>query len=263
MSMPLPPGTILQLMYLKRRLERLTPGRFMEIGPGSGDITELLLRLGWTGTSLDLEPSTVEHLNARFPNDISAGALAVRCTNFIEEEASDSVDLVISCMVMEHLDDQDQSLFWERAAACLREGGLMICLVPASRAHWGIEDEIAGHFRRYDRSQIHDLAEINSYTVSHEACLTYPLSNFLLPLSNFLVRRSEFKKLKLTMDERTRLSGIREVKMKTRFPNIFGIILNRVTLYPFYVLQTLHLRNEKALVLYFEARPTKASKSMV
>jgi len=39
----LPPGTILQLMYLKERLVNIKPGRFVEIGPGSGEISGLLL----------------------------------------------------------------------------------------------------------------------------------------------------------------------------------------------------------------------------
>jgi hypothetical protein len=45
----LPPGTLLQLMYLRERLEKLEPGRFIEIGPGSGEISKLLLDLGWGG----------------------------------------------------------------------------------------------------------------------------------------------------------------------------------------------------------------------
>ena len=73
--------------------------------------------------------------------------------------------------------------------------------------------------------------------------------------SNFLVRRKEARNLDLSMDQRTRLSRKREVAMKTRFPNIFGLILNRMTMYPFYLLQLLGLANDNALVLYFEARP--------
>ncbi len=45
----LPPGTILQLMYLRERLRDINPGRFIEIGPGSGEVTSVLLELGWGG----------------------------------------------------------------------------------------------------------------------------------------------------------------------------------------------------------------------
>ena len=48
----LPPGTILQLIYLRERLENIKSGRFLEIGPGSGEICGLLLELGWRGEAV-------------------------------------------------------------------------------------------------------------------------------------------------------------------------------------------------------------------
>jgi hypothetical protein len=52
-------------------------------------------------------------------------------------------------MVMEHLDVHGERAFVERAGRCLSAGGRMVAIVPASPEHWGIEDEIAGHYRRY------------------------------------------------------------------------------------------------------------------
>lgn len=252
--MPLPPGTILQLMYLEQRLQNQQPGRFIEIGPGRGDITACLLSRGWEGTSVDLEPTTVAALELRFAQEVADGRFQALCGNFLEQNDLHA-DLVVSCMVMEHFDDDGVDRFWRKAAEILPEDGLMVTFVPASQAHWGIEDEIAGHYRRYDRTQVLKLAERNEYHVIHTASLTWPLSNWLLPLSNFLVRREEARNLDLSMDQRTRLSGKREVTLKTRFPDIFGLILNRVTMYPFYLLQLLGLAKDNALVLYFEARP--------
>ena len=125
----------------------------------------------------------------------------------------------------------------------------MIALVPASHAHWGIEDDIAGHFRSYDRGQIRNLATSSGYTIKQVGSLTSKLSNILFPAYNFLVRRGESYKLKLSIDKRTRLSGIREVNIKTRFPASFKVFLNRTALYPFYWLQKMSLSSESALVL--------------
>ena len=69
----LPPGTVLQLMYLHERLQRMRPGRFIEVGPGQGEVTRLLLDLGWSGESLDLEPLTIAALQERFAPEIAAG----------------------------------------------------------------------------------------------------------------------------------------------------------------------------------------------
>ncbi len=252
----LPPGTILQLMYLRKRLQRLPPGRFVEVGPGSGEITRLLLDLGWTGGSYDLEEATIAFLNTRFAKEIAEHRFTPFNADYLSSTTPpEKVDLVISCMVMEHLDEDMQSSFMERAAANLRETGLMIGLVPASPEHWGIEDEVAGHCRRYTRKSIRTLAEICNWRLEHVAGLTFPISNFLLPVSNYLVNRSERSLLTLSPLERTKRSGKREVKFKTHFPSILGMLLNEYTLFPFYIVQTLFSNSKCALVLYFEASP--------
>lgn len=58
----LPHGTILLHMYLRERLRRQEPGRFIEIGPGYGDITALLLSAGWHGTLYEMSQESVAYL---------------------------------------------------------------------------------------------------------------------------------------------------------------------------------------------------------
>ena len=52
----LAPGNVLQNMYLARRLKQwVKPGmRFIELGPGNGIISRLMLNLGMHGTGVDL-----------------------------------------------------------------------------------------------------------------------------------------------------------------------------------------------------------------
>src|SRR3569833_3468591 len=100
-------------------------------------------------------------------------------------------DLVISCMVMEHLNDREEAEFVRKAIRRLMPQGRLIGLVPASPRHWNIEDEIAGHYRRYTRDRIRDLCAKMDLCLQDMAGLTYPLSKHLLPVSNFLVRRAE------------------------------------------------------------------------
>ena len=255
----LPPGTILQLMYLRERLSKLRPGVFAEIGPGSGEITRLLLDMGWTGRSYDLEEKTIAALGVRFAPEIDAGHYAALNEDFLLSNSAEKSDLVISCMVMEHLEDQAQATYLEKAATVLKPGGVLISLVPASPAQWGIEDDIAGHCRRYTRESIQELVKRNRWSLEHLVGLTYPVSNFLLPLSNFLVRRGEQQKLELSPLERTRQSGRRRVVFKTHFPLFLGLLLNRFTLYPLHRLQKLMSGSTSALVLFFEAKPQSPS----
>lgn len=252
----LPPGTLLQLMYLRDRIRRVPPGRFIEIGPGSGEIARLLLDHGWSGCSYDLEVKTIATLSDRFAKEIAENRfMPINDDYLAPPRASEKVDLVISCMVMEHLEDDAQFAFMQMSAECLKKGGIMIGLVPASPVHWGIEDDIAGHCRRYTRAGIETLAAVSGWKLLHIAGLTFPISNLLLPVSNFLVNRSERSKLSLSPLDRTKQSGRRQVKFKTYFPSILGILLNEFTLFPMYLLQKLFAKSERALVLYFEAQP--------
>ena len=251
----LPPGTLLQLMYLRERIRQVPPGRFIEIGPGSGEITRLLLAHGWSGSSYDLEAKTIATLRNRFAKEIAQHRLVPVNDDYLSSPPSEKVDLVISCMVMEHLEDDAQFAFMQRSWECLKKGGIMIGLVPSSPAHWGIEDDIAGHCRRYTRASVETLVTDSGWTLLHITGLTFPISNLLLPISNFLVNRSERSKLALSPLDRTKHSGRRQVKFKTYFPAILGILLNEYTLFPLYIFQKIFSKSERALVLYFEAQP--------
>lgn len=252
----LPPGTLLQLSYLRERLGALRPGRFIEVGPGAGEITQLLLSLGWTGRSYDLDAVTVRNLEHRFAAEIERGRyFAVQSDYLASPSPDERVDLVISCMVMEHLDECLESAFMRKSLEVLSPTGIMIGLVPASPERWGIEDDIAGHCRRYTRASIERLMQQTGWSLQHLAGLTFPVSNILLPLSNFLVNRSEKAKLNLSAIERTKSSGRRSVKFKTHFPALLGLVLNRWSIWPMHMLQKVFKNSDKALVIYFESRP--------
>ena len=255
----LPPGTILQLMYLKERLASMRPGRFVEIGPGAGHITALLLESGWTGVVFDLDPITIDALSSRFRDFIGPGRLTLHTADFTASGSllGEPVDLVISCMVMEHLDEGQETAFMLAASRVLRAGGQMIGLVPGSPAAWGIEDDIAGHLRRYTRESINALVDRTGWKLRHACGLTYPVSNWLLPVSNWLVARHERNKLALSTLDRTKHSGRRQVRFKTHFPLVLNLLLNDITLRPLHWFQKMAGSAEAALVLYFEAQPTK------
>jgi len=257
----LPPGTLLQLMYLGERLRGMQPGRFVEIGPGSGEVTRVLLDAGWTGRSYDLGGETVAALRERFAPEIAAGRYEPVHGDYLASAAGEPADLVISCMVMEHLDDGKQAEFMQRSARQLHPQGVMVSLVPGSPRDWGIEDDIAGHCRRYTREEVRRLADAHGWRLQHVAGLTFPVSNLLLPVSNYLVNRSERSKLALSAHDRTVQSGRRSVKFKTHFPPVLGLLLNRVTMFPLHLVQKLFSRAERALVLYFEFRPPQETRS--
>jgi SAM-dependent methyltransferase len=254
MKLPvLPPGTILQHMYLKERLRLFKPGCFLEVGCGKGFISKVLLDLGWTGIGLDLNKDSLEYATQLNIQSIQESKYSVSSQNFLDIECTLKFDVVISCMVIEHLDNNEEKAYFNKVKKLLNPNGKMILLVPACLSYWGHEDEIAGHYRRYTFDDIKFKLSAFGFGINNLAGLTYPLSNILYPVSEMLVWLEERKLKSTTMVERTKKSGNRNVFFKTRFPNIFKLLLNELTMYPFHLLQKLNKKNDKCLVIYAES----------
>lgn len=250
--MILPPGTILQQMYFRERMRALPPGRFVEVGAGAGVVSKTLLDLGWSGRAYDLNGESLALAAGLNRAALDAGRYAVQERDWLAAADAEPVDLVVSCMVLEHLADADEARYLRRCRAVLKPGGAGVLIVPGCPDYWGIEDEIAGHFRRYTAEGLQRSIEAQGLRLRHVAGLTYPVSNLLFPLSEFLVRRAERHKLALSPAERTRISGNREVPLKTSFPQPLRLVLNEAVMYPLHLLQKLNRRNPRSLVLYAE-----------
>lgn len=250
-----PPGTILQRMYFKERLKKITTGKFIEVGVGSGCLSNLLLTKNWEGIGVDLSNEALKSayfLNRKY---ITSQQYKISNEDWITVDLKEKVDLIISSMVLEHLKMEDVIKYFDQCKVHLKNTGKAALFVPAAPAYWGIEDEIAGHYRRYTFKTVQQLMDELGWSVVHMTGLTYPISNLLFPLSEFLVKRSEVKKLKLSLHERTINSGNRKVSFKTNFPGCLKILLNEITMYPLHMLQKINSLNPKSLVIYFEAKP--------
>jgi SAM-dependent methyltransferase len=249
--MTLPPGTILMKMYLEERLRAVQPGSFVEVGAGQGIMSRMLLDLGWQGTAYDLNEDANAIAKAVNRAAILEGRFKVFECDWLDA-ATGPADLIASCMVLEHLSQADESRYFEKCKSSLRRDGRGLLVVPGDPRYWGVEDEIAGHFRRYTAEGLRRRIEEHGLVVRQIAGLTFPLSNILFPLSEFLVRRAEHNKMALSVEDRTRLSGVRAVPFKTTFPAFLRVVLNEAILYPWHVLQKLSAGNDRSLLLFAE-----------
>jgi len=249
----LAPGTILQFMFVRKRLNEVFQGKskFVDVGSGNGYLSNLLLKNGYSGYGVDLNSSACENnknLNHEF---IKSGKYIIENGDFNNLQKKD-FDFLISSMVIEHIGDNDLKIFIENAKRVIKPQGRLCFLVPSNMSAWGIEDEIAGHVKRYSFKDIDDLALQNGLKVDYKCGLNYPISNWLLTLSNKIVNMEEGYLKTKTKLEQTVYTGNRNVKYKTVFPSYFKIILNELVLSPFYFLQRINANNENSLVMYFE-----------
>lgn len=252
----LAPGNILQNMYVKYRLNRYTkqPMTFIELGSGNGNISNILLSRGLSGTGYDLSNTACinnRNKNSRF---ISSGMYKVENCDFFEIPNTKKADLIMSSCVLEHLSSDRLELFFSKCKSLLNEGGRIVSLVPSSMRYWGIEDQTVGHYRRFEFCDFEEIARTHSFDIDDIAGLTYPLSNLLFGVSNYLLKKNESWKKDLSKEEQTVLSssGVRNIEYKTYYPSYFRYFINEWTLYPFSLLQFLNRRNAASMVIYCE-----------
>jgi SAM-dependent methyltransferase len=250
----LPPGNILQNMYLTSTIKNNNWNNFLEIGSGNGYVSNLLLNNGLVGKGCDLNASACENNQQINQESISVGKYEVLNTDFMDINYSSKFDLIISCMVIEHIESIPLAHFINNCKELLSENGSLVLMVPSGMKYWGVEDEIAGHIKRYEFEDFEKMATQHKLKVVELAGLTYPLSNWLLKPSNSLIKKNESKVLTMSQKEKTIYTGNRDVPFKTTFPKPFGLILNKYTMFPFHVLQLLNKKSRNSLIMFAHLR---------
>lgn len=248
-----PPGTLCQTQAVLELVGASRAKTFCEIGPGAGDVSAALCRRGLTGLGIELSPEAAAIARASLQDLVDSARYRLIEADFMTMATSESFDLALSLMVMEHIEhDAD---FIARVVDLVKPGGTVIIGVPGRMDRWGIEDETAGHFRRYERHDLaHMLGDAGLEKVEVRS-VSVPVANLLFHLSNVLIRRAgEERKLGLGKEARTQTSGIRDIPFKTVFPAPFKLVLNPVAMYPLFALQHLFYGSNLGLTLLGSGR---------
>jgi SAM-dependent methyltransferase len=142
---------------LVRRLMRGVPaGRALDVGPGPGGNAAVLRDLGWQVTGVEL-------------TEVGARLCAERGLDVVRGDATrlpvadQSIDLVMSTDVWEHVEDHETVA--AESFRVLRPGGRLLVAVPAGMEMWSGHDVALGHVRRYERRELHDLVERQGFVV--------------------------------------------------------------------------------------------------
>ena len=232
-----PPGTY---CLNQAFLEMISPlsqiETFIEIGPGEGNVSKLLCSLGLKGIGIDFSQHATKRLAIKMQKEIEEEKYRIIYGDFSSQEFPFNVDLVFCIMVLEHVDDD--LAFLKKMKKLVRKGGKIIIGVPARMDKWGIEDDVSGHFRRYERETLKAIfisAGLQSVRIYSTGV---PVSNILFRLSNLAVMKSRSSsRLGLSKKEQTEKSGIKDIPYKNIYPKWAKIFLNKWTMVPFLYLQ--------------------------
>lgn len=158
------------------------PGRFVEMGAGTGMMTRLFLQMGFRGACHDLGDDSRALMRQRFSQDRES----VEVVDDLAELPDQSFDYLLAFEVLEHI-EQDLEVLrsWMRV---LRPGGKILVSVPAHARKYGRSDELVGHVRRYERSELHKLLATAGVGEIRMINYGYPLTEITRRVSNYLVR---------------------------------------------------------------------------
>ena len=146
------PRWLMRFHLLKRdllpRLDRTRP--VVELGYGSGAVLELLSDQGFRGDGLDMSASASAIARARVAKLPAERRPEVLLGGFEQLDGlRGQAGSLLMFEVLEHVED-DVGLLRD-IHELLAPGGAVLLSVPAHQARFSRVDDMAGHFRRYDR----------------------------------------------------------------------------------------------------------------
>lgn len=158
------------------------PGRFLEMGAGTGGMTRLFLERGFKGACHDLSKDSRDQMR----RNLLDHAASIEVVDHVEELSESSFEYLLAFEVLEHIpDDQEVLRQWSRY---LRPGGRLIVSVPAHQRKYGRSDSLVGHVRRYEKQQLRELLVATGYCNIRIVNYGFPITELTRRFSNYLVR---------------------------------------------------------------------------
>jgi SAM-dependent methyltransferase len=128
-------------------------GRVLDFGAGSGTFARKLAARGVDVTCIEPDSGLRRELEAK----------GLRAHPNVEGVAGESIDLVYSFNVLEHIEDDAAALFGLRRV--LKPGGRLLLYVPAFMVLYSAMDRRIGHVRRYTKNTLVDVVRRAGFTI--------------------------------------------------------------------------------------------------
>ncbi len=223
------PRYLLRCWVVKQLIRKLQPRDFIEIGAATGDIAKWMSDRQIGGTAVEISPDALNMLQARL-----AGTQRVKIFSQDARHLREEADLLLSMEVLEHIQDDQAALAnW---FDLIRPGGHLLLSVPAHQRLFSAEDEMAGHYRRYEKRELQQKLRAAGFERSHILSYGFPLGILLKQLRTLLAKK-KLQTDRRSQQQRTEASG---VERKSFLP--LRWLLNDTCLLPFHLLQMPFLR---------------------
>ncbi len=217
------------------RLDKTRP--VVELGYGSGAVLELLSDQGFRATGLDMSASALAIARARVGRIPAERRPEVLVGGFEQlESLRGTAGALLMFEVLEHVED-DVGLLQE-IHDLLGPGGAILLSVPAHQARFSRVDEMAGHFRRYEKDELTSRLRDAGFEPEVFWCYGYPLANLLMRVRR-MITPDQGDADTSELVERSAESG-NMIPMR----RLVGSVVNETTMLPFSLLQRPFMRTD-------------------
>lgn len=146
--------------------------RILDAGCGNGDNLEMLSKVGQLA-AIERDENALAKAKKRCIGEVVKGELPDNLPATINKEN----DLIVLLDVLEHIDDDQESL--SILSGLARNSGTLLVTVPAYQFLWTVHDELHHHKRRYTTKELKKIIERNGWKVEY---ISY-FNTFLFPLA--------------------------------------------------------------------------------
>jgi len=221
------PRFIFRKKNILRELKKLEKvNSFIDVGGGSGGLAcEIVKNTGLNGEGYDFSKDAISNANALQKSyNIRKNKLSFNVSDWTQKKIN-KTDLIFCCEVLEHVKDDDK-LFDKLVQ---QSNKYLIISVPSKRRLYSHSDELAGHYRRYDKKDLMKLIEHKDIKAKKIIGYGYPFTN-LVRLVREKMSSDAKKKNTQSTKKLTQQSGIRVVKERP----IFSKLPMNTLITPFY-----------------------------
>jgi len=203
-------------------------GHFLEIGSGDLNLAKRLLDVFAEGTILDFNTAQTQQIYEKLPITQKKKLRLIIADFTIYDDFNTTFDCVISCEVLEHVEN-DQA-FLDKIFSLLTNKGQLILSVPARQKYWSKDDEIVGHYRRYEKEEIMSKLTSSGFSDIKIESYGFPFLNFTRMIRINLAKIQYREKSSWNRKKQSQQSAF--LIGNSNKMNWIALFVNKFTLYP-------------------------------
>jgi len=208
---------------------------FLEIGPGDLDLAISLNDKFDHVTVIDFNFSETQRIYSELPENLQNSLSLINADFMAYERIDEKFDCVISCEVMEHIENDEK--FIDKIRNLMMDQGQLILSVPARKKYWGFDDELVGHYRRYEKEELRSMVMNSGFSNIKIYSYGFPFTNIIRYFRIIFAKFHYQEKSKWSKQQRSQESAFLVNREKNY--KYLAFVINKYTLFPLILVSSL------------------------